>query len=55
MRMGSGEGFTRRNLNTLKLGRDAARMNEDRSALKILTNKLTGERPLGNPRRTSGQ
>jgi hypothetical protein len=27
-----------------------ARMEEGRTALKILTNKLTGKRPLGRPR-----
>ena len=27
-------------------------MEEDRNAFKILTDKLTGKRPLGRPRRT---
>jgi hypothetical protein len=29
-----------------------ARMEEGRTAFKILTGKLTGKRPLGRPRRT---
>ena len=34
----------------LRLARHVARMEEDRSAFKILTGKPTGKRPLGRPR-----
>ena len=42
-RMGSEEGFERRNF--------IAKMEADRSALKILISTPTGKRPLGRPRR----
>ena len=32
------------------VGHDVARMEEDRSAFKILTGTPTGKRPLGRPR-----
>ena len=32
------------------MGRNVARMEEGRSAFKILTGNLTGKRPLGRPR-----
>ena len=66
MRMGRGEGFTTRNFivctfptnivrviksRRLKWAGLIARMEEGRSAFKILTGKPTGKRPLGRPRR----
>ena len=66
MRTGSGEGTTTRNfiflyrspniVRVIKSRRlrwvgHVARMEEDRSAFKILTGKPTGKRPLGRPRR----
>ena len=36
----------------LKWAGDVARMEEGRSALKMLTGKPTGKRPLGRPRRS---
>ena len=57
MRMGSGEGSTMRNMvrviksRRLRWTGHAARMEEGRSAFKILTGKPTGKRPLGRPRR----
>ena len=36
---------------TLRWSGHVARMEEDRSAFKILTSKPTGKRPLGRPRR----
>ena len=33
------------------MGRDVARMEKGRRAFKILTDKHTGKRPLGRPRR----
>ena len=64
MRMGSGEGSTMRNFTVctvhlivrliksrrLKWAWHLARMEEGRSAFKVLTGKLTGKRPLGRPR-----
>ena len=53
MRMGSGEGFTIWNFivctkpRRLRLAGFVARMEEDRSALIILTGKPTGKRHLG--------
>ena len=62
--MGSGEGSTMRNfivctvhliwpgwLNLEDWAGHVARMEEGRSAFKILTGKPTGKRPLGSPRR----
>ena len=64
MRMGSGEGSTMRNFivctihlirviksRRLRWAGHVARMEEGRSAFKILTGKPTGKRPLGRPRR----
>ena len=63
---GSGEGFTMRNFivctvasnivrviksRRLRWAGDVARMEEGRSAFKILTGKPTGKNPLGRPRR----
>jgi hypothetical protein len=63
MRIGGGEGFTMRNFiictDHLNIARVIkyrrylgliARMEEDRSAFKILTDKPTGRKPLGRPR-----
>ena len=53
--MGSGEGCTMRSfiVHTLHLiwAGHVARMEESRSAFKILTDTPTGKRPLGRPRR----
>ena len=63
--MGSGEGSTTRNFvvctvhlivriiksRRLRWAGHVARMEEGSSALKILTGKPTGKRPLGRPRR----
>ena len=38
--------------NRLRCAGHIARMEESRSAFKILTGKPTGKRPLGRPRRT---
>ena len=46
IRRGNGEGSTMRNF----VGH-VARIEEGRSAFKIVTGKPTGERPLGRPRR----
>ena len=65
MRMGSGEGSTMRNFRVycspnivrvirsrrLRWAGHVARLEEGRSAFKILTGKPTGKRPLGRPRR----
>ena len=45
MGMGRGEG------STMRWGGQVARMEEGRSAFKILTGIPTGKRPLGRPRR----
>ena len=47
--MGSGEGFTMRVIKSrsLRWAGHVARMDEGRSAFKILTGKPTGKRPLG--------
>ena len=59
--MGSGEGSTMRNFivctvrviksRRLRWAGNVARMEECRSAFKILTGKPTGKRPLARPRR----
>ena len=63
--MGSGEGSTKRNFivctvhlivrviksRRLRWAGHIARMEEGRSAFKVLTGKPTGKRPLGRPRR----
>ena len=65
MRIGSGEGSTMRNFivctvrlivrmiksRRLRWAGHVARMEESRSAFKMLTGKPTGRRPLGRPRR----
>ena len=61
MRMGSREGSTMRNFivctvhlviksRRLRWAEHVARMEEGRSAFKILTGTPTGKRPLGRPR-----
>ena len=61
MRMGSVECSTMRNISVsivrvikyrrLRWAGHVIRMGEGRSALKLLTGKHTGKRPLGSPRR----
>jgi len=63
MRMGNGEGSTMRNFTVstvhliliksrrLRWAGHVARIEEGRSAFKILIGKFTGKRPLGRPRR----
>ena len=67
MRMGNGESSTMRNFivctihlirviksRRLRWARHVVRMEEGRSAFKVLTGKPTGKRPLARPRRRWG-